>query len=421
MKWIVGYVAAAALLLAPMGLRLWTRSEPAPKPLAASAVEQGKVLFTHEWTVNDPLCPDGDGLGPVFNAKSCAVCHHQGGLGGGGGLEHNVTTFVSLSLRGDRAVQGVVHAQATSAKFQENLKHVSPNLPAHINPKLKDIQDLNKMGGRQGIDDAQIGQRNTPALFGAKLIDDLPEHAILANERAQKLRWRMPVAPEMDAPVGRALRLGNGKIGKFGWKAQSASMFDFVQAACANELGLGNPGQGQPAPLGFANYKAPGLDLTNEQCEQMTAFVLALPRPVERQPLDARGRERVAHGKQLFNTTGCVECHVPNLGSLEGVYSDFLLHRMGQELSGDNGSYNGPPPGSESPGDTILADEWRTPPLWGVADSAPYLHDGRARTLDEAIRMHGGQGQGAVRRFDRLSPVAQEDLILFLKSLRAPG
>ena len=100
MKWILGYAVGAALLLTPIGLRVALRSEAASAALDLAAVSEGMVLFTHEWTANDPLCPTGDGLGPVFNATSCAQCHSQGGVGGSGGNDHNVTMFVNHSLRG---------------------------------------------------------------------------------------------------------------------------------------------------------------------------------------------------------------------------------------------------------------------------------------------------------------------------------
>src|SRR6202007_3322893 len=83
-------------------------------------------------------------------------------------------------------------------------------------------------------------------------------------------------------PVGRALRLSDGRIGHFGWKAQSASLSDFVQAACANELGLGNPGQAQPRPFSRPSYQPVRYDLTLEQCNQITSFVASLPRPIEK-------------------------------------------------------------------------------------------------------------------------------------------
>ena len=169
------------------------------------------------------------------------------------------------------------------------------------------------------------------------------------------------------------------------------------------------------------NYQAPGLDLTAEQCDQITAFVASLPRPVEQLPKTAGAAEEARRGKKLFETTGCADCHTPNVGSVEGIYSDLLLHRMGAPLVAD-GSYNQPPPDVPEfkPGDGPQADEWRTPPLWGVADSAPYLHDGRTPTLQDAIRFHGGQGANAAQRFARLNPAEQIQLIAFLRTLRAP-
>jgi CxxC motif-containing protein (DUF1111 family) len=106
---------------------------------------------------------------------------------------------------------------------------------------------------------------------------------------------------------------------------------------------------------------------------------------------------------------------------VQGLYSDLLLHRMGQPLEG-GGSYDGPPPQAPqlSPGEGPLPDEWRTPPLWGVADSAPYLHDGRAASLEEAIKLHAGQGAGAAQRYARLSSDKRAQVIAFLRTLRAP-
>src|SRR5207249_8759829 len=119
-------------------------------------------------------------------------------------------------------------------------------------------------------------------LFGAMQIDEIPERVLLAQERNERWRWGMSKSDDDSLPIGRVNRLANGRLGKFGWKAQSASLADFVQAACANELGLGNPGQPQPQALAKPNYEPPGLDLTQEQCDQIAAFCASLPRPVER-------------------------------------------------------------------------------------------------------------------------------------------
>ncbi|MBI1915332.1 MAG: c-type cytochrome [Planctomycetes bacterium] len=414
------YLLAALLALVPVGVRVLTWKISWSQPVDPAMAQAGEELFNHEWKPEDPLAPDGDGLGPVFNATSCVACHQRGGPGGSGGLESNVTIFTVRNNDGTTR-QGVVHARAV--RYQETLRHVHPELPAIARPALALLVPL---PGREreaipfppGV---HVSQRNTPALFGAKLIDDLPARVLLAQEKGQRLRWGLAPPESEHLPVGRAPRLTDGRVGKFGWKGQAASLADFVQAACANELGLGNPGHAQPAPLGKPDCRSPGLDLTLEQCDQLTAFVASLPRSVERPPETSRAREDALAGKRLFHAVGCADCHTPDLGPVEGIYSDLLLHRMGQELQG-GGSYNGRPvpvPDAE-PGEGPLPSEWRTPPLWGVADSAPYLHDGRAATLEEAIRMHGGQGTRSARQFAALNIAAKAQLIAFLTTMRAP-
>jgi CxxC motif-containing protein (DUF1111 family) len=148
----------------------------------------------------------------------------------------------------------------------------------------------------------------------------------------------------------------------------------------------------------------------------------------------------MASGRATFASVGCTGCHTPKLGKVEGIYSDLLLHDMGADTA-DDGSY------SDSAGDSSdeplvpmigVADagaarpkapsaprgatrqEWRTPPLWGFRDSGPYLHDGRAQTLEQAVAMHGGQGATAARKFFELSPRERLQVEAFLKSLVAP-
>jgi CxxC motif-containing protein (DUF1111 family) len=268
--------------------------------------------------------------------------------------------------------------------------------------------------------EVNLSQRNTPALFGAKQIDDIPERVIIAGAKLQRTRWAGKKTDTEDAPVGRALHLANGKIGRFGWKGQMASLSDFVQAACANELGLSNPGQNQPTPLYTRTaMKSDRLDLTQRQCDELTAFCASLPKPVEKLPEDVTPTQ-VDAGKKLFSRIGCADCHTPKLGDVDGIYSDLLLHRMSPDLVG-GGSYGErpiPPPGSDDDGPA--PSEWRTPPLWGVADSAPYMHDGRAATLTDAILMHGGQGASAMNKFKVLGQDDKARLLSFMRSLRAP-
>lgn len=412
------FILIAALALAPAGFRMLTWRSPRHADVDADMARAGQILFDHKWKAKDPLANGGDGLGPVFNDVSCQACHNQGGPGGAGDLTHNVTTFIIQRKGEEKAREGVVHLSAVKGQPEELLSDLHPDLPR--SPRI-DLTRLTNIPGRhcnvipfpEGI---HISQRNTPALFGAKLIDEIPERDIIANERKERLKWGLAPSDNEVAPVGRAHRLADGRIGRFGWKAQTASLSDFVQNACANELGLSNPGHPQPTPLNKPKYQQVGMDLTLDQCNQLTAFVASLPRPKE---VDA---DASAHdGKKVFANIGCANCHTPDLGSVPGIYSDLLLHRMGQPLQG-GGSYGQPPPEdpNSKPHDGPLADEWRTPPLWGVADSAPYMHDGRAKTLAEAIQFHGGQAASSAHLFTQLPVAERAELIAFLKSLRAP-
>jgi CxxC motif-containing protein (DUF1111 family) len=429
------YLAIGIVLLAPAGVRLLTWPGFKKQALDPQTVQAGQTLFVHEWKANDPLAAGGgDGVGPVYNAASCVECHNQGGPGGGGDLSHNVTTFAYTSdaeaNRHRMPREGVVHALAVSQFPRETLHQLHGDLPPVSQLPLSMIVAL--PGQRVSSNHCVrvqpvvlISQRNTPALFGANLIDSIPDRVIIAQERKEQLRWGLAPKKSEDLPVGRALRLADGRIGHFGWKAQSASLSDFVQAACANELGLGNPGQAQPTPLSKPFYQPVSYDLTQEQCDQITSFVASLSRPVEKLPEnDSALRIDSIEGKRLFGQIGCAECHTPDVGEVKGLYSDLLLHDMGQPLQG-GGSYNDPPTlpvpdPNRPPSDGPAPGEWRTPPLWGVAASAPYLHDGRAPTLKDAIEMHGGQGTRAAKEFAGLTQPEQLQVLAFLRTLRAP-
>ena len=144
--------------------------------------------------------------------------------------------------------------------------------------------------------------------------------------------------------------------------------------------------------------------MDEDECDALTAYVRSLPAPVARAPADAKDEAATRAGEATFRSIGCADCHLPKLGDVEGIYSDLLLHDMGPRL-GDSGVYGvfergaeggrSPrlaegPPGRDAP---ATPQEWRTPPLWGLRDSGPYLHDGRAETIDQAITLHGGQAQ----------------------------
>jgi mono/diheme cytochrome c family protein len=333
-------------------------------------------------------------------------------------------------------------------------------------------------------------QRNAPALFGGGLIDRIPvqvlEEVAASQARAPKknsspsslpspeevaasqgraakktssppsppppengpgfvfgfapIPDRLPISDADRLPVsGRVARLKDGSVGRFGWKAQTATLREFTLQASAMEIGLEVPGFSKTPWRN--DYKAPGLDMSADQCDALVKFVSSLPPPARKQPETKQHAAEIGAGQKLFERAGCAVCHQPKLGDVEGIYSDLLLHDMGQGLSDISGHYNSIVAGEtgadgadplpvvsrthatearEKPKFGASAWEWRTPPLWGLRDSAPYLHDGRADTISAAIALHGGEGFDSAREFFRMSLRERQQLELFLQSLVAP-
>jgi CxxC motif-containing protein (DUF1111 family) len=404
----------------------WAGPPESPTPVRVS---EGLRLFLTDWSAVSHENSKGDGLGPVYNEKSCVACHNLGGPGGAGGSRGDVQILTDLgsqrfadgSILRDKTQPSkplsstVFPGFATERSLVIHRYSTDPGYDLWRSSVLKSFGIGTQRGQTVPGSEFRVSTtfRNTPPLFGAGLIDSIPETVI----EAASLR-RIPEFPEIK---GRPGRLKDHRTGRFGWKAQTASLSDFVRVACANELGLENPGHAQsPDPL-RPKYQAPGFDLTAAECDSLTSFVAELPRPVEWNRAGLVKSEQIAYGREAFVTIGCAACHMPKLGDVEGIYSDLLLHDMGQGLS-DSGEYYG----SSSPGSPGLVNvppsgtEWRTPPLWGLRDSAPYLHDGRAVNIQVAIALHGGEGQASAIRYKKLEPEIRQNLNVFLATLSAP-
>lgn len=319
----------------------------------------GRELFNRTWFAQDARAAGGDGLGPYYNDSSCVSCHNQGGAGGAGPKHKNVT------LR-----DGVM-----AARF---------SVDAALYPV--------KASGRQT-------QRNATALFGAGLIDQVSAAQVEALALAQTAQY-----PWVS---GRVARDPEGRPGRFGWKAERPGLEEFIAVACENELGLQVPMSGAGADL----------DLGPRDFYSLVAYVESLPAPVEL----ARGPQAEA-GHQTFGALGCVACHVEQVGTLRGAYTDLLIHDMGKGLSDDGSSYG-------RRNEKLVAQtwegrpdasEWRTPALWGLRDSSPYLHDGRADTIDAAVRLHDGEAAPARAAWVALDNRQRADVVAFLDTLAAP-
>jgi CxxC motif-containing protein (DUF1111 family) len=432
----------AVALTAAWSLGLFHRpaaSDPdgdARPPIAADLLADGREQFTrirHAEGAVDPKVT----AHRLFNARSCAECHRQGGVGGAGPNEHNVQLLAGLTfsrVSPSRLVSTggstVLHRQSLAAEYAD----WRDQLIERLAPRLSDL--VTSSGGfavgtsKSKSEPLALGkfgpfeERNTPPLFGMGLIESIPQSAIDENALRQPAHVR-----------GRAPRLKEGGFGRFGWKSNNATLLAFNENACAVELGLTTPGFApatfRPSEMAPAAVR-PGFGsrshherrepvmMSAYDVKALTHYVASLPAP--RQVIDPEKRHEAAEGERHFNDIGCAVCHTPNLGGVNGLYSDLLLHnvgtRGGASFYGGSPSESGPDPRSF---DFVRADEFRTPPLWGVADSGPYLHDGSVSTLEAAIFAHKGQAIHSGERFlHSLTVDERAAIVAFLKSLRAP-
>jgi CxxC motif-containing protein (DUF1111 family) len=397
-------------------------------PYASAATkEAGRELFEHEWSPHDPLAK-GDGLGPVFNAKSCVACHFQGGVGGGGEVAHNAVGFEALATPSrPEFTTGTVHNFSTDPAQKESLKVVRQKFPAFKFPPPPPPPPGHcgyAPGPRPDFDPVRTESVQATALFGAGWVDRISGKAITYNMMNRLVKGTVKELNHdfSDTVGGRVRMLSGGRVGKFGWKAQFATLEEFVAAACANELGLGTPMTTQAVSVAAKDAPEVNADLDRRQFGALVAFVETLPKPVEAEPASPAEADAAARGKGLFGSVGCALCHVPDLGGVTGVYSDLLLHVVENPTKGGSFDEYGPEPLPEHPRpeDLPRPEEWKTPALWGVADSAPYFHDGSSATLADAILRHQGEAKGVTAAYKALSPTDQQAVVAFLKTLKAP-
>lgn len=383
---------------------------------SAAMVAEGKELFLHEWTEHDPLSGDGDGLGPVFNARSCAACHALGGLGGAGTRAFNVTAF-EVDPRPDDPLMhfGVVHASATSEYDQESIQQVHRLYPKAVKERRTSCGVY-----REEFNPLHFHQVNTPALWGLGQIDEMSNWSIVSNHHGELIEnMGKELSGQFEENVGGKVRiLSGGRVGKFGWKGQFATLEEFVAAACAVELGLSNHRHQQMMPTKFVEDEQSKPDMTRRQLAGLVAFCKTLPAPRQEIPSNPKQELLVRRGEELFSSIGCTKCHPRNLGGVDGIYSDLRLHRLvdlDQRYTSGRRSDIARPAGMPEP------DEWKTPPLWGVADTAPYMHDGSATSLEDAILAHRGQASDVTEKFQKAEQKKELNAIVaFLKTLRAP-
>lgn len=331
------------------------------------------------------------GLGPIFNNVSCVSCHSSGGIGGASNI--TVTRF-------GRVINGLFDplAELGGSLLQQNA--IDPDVQEFI-PAEANV----------------VAHRQTTPLFGLGLIEAISDRDIQRNA----------MHPPIDGVQGRASIItdvvsGTQRVGRLGWKAQQASLLAFAGDAYLNEMGITsryfpkeNAPNGDAERLAQADKYADPEDqvdpVTGRSDIDAAADFMRYLAP----PPQARPTQSAAVGRWVFVQTGCALCHTPIMFTGPNpvaalawkpvqLYSDLLLHDMGSLADGIAQSDAG-------------SGEMRTAPLWGLRVSGPYLHDGRAASVDEAIRAHEGEGKNARDRYLRLTPALRQQLLDFLNTI----
>src|SRR5881396_311380 len=379
---------AAEVLIVPPTLG---RPLPGLSPAQRRQFEVGRVVFQTEFTPET-------GLGPLFNAVGCGSCHEEPVVGGGGSnaeeggedIEVHATAFHAGSETAQcndlAAVGGQVIQKQLTPAYSEYTHLTSEPIPAAA---------------------TDSGHRTTPDLFGFGLLDAVPDGEILALAD--------PDDRNGDGISGRPNRTADGRLGRFGRKAQAATLREFNIDAFVMEMGVTNPGN-QTEQTIAGEPLAPGIDPVPEpeigaaQLAAADAFVRFLA-PPPRGPLSFAA----ARGALLFRSVGCASCHVPALVTganpnpalrfkVVRAFTDLLLHDMGPDLA------------DICLGQALPA-EFRTEPLMGLRFKSAFLHDGRATTVEQAIDFHGGEAQASRDRFAGLPAGERAAIVRFLRGL----
>ncbi|MGB0134261.1 di-heme oxidoredictase family protein [Dokdonella sp.] len=331
------------------------------------------------------------GLGPIFNGSSCVSCHSAPATGG---ASDTLVTRFGLS----------------DGELFDPLADLGGSLlqALAIDPLAQELVP--------DIADVVINRESTP-LFGLGLVEAIPDNLIIANARRQKrhgIGGRVAMVED--------LANGGNRVGRFGWKAQLATLLDFSADAYVNEMGITSrifpeenaPNGNQELLAQFDAIMDPEDEIDAEtgkgDIDHATDFMRFLA-PPPRRPMGGSARA----GERQFERVGCADCHTPAfrtgsnpIAALHrkpvALYSDLLLHDMGSLADGIA-------QGAAGPG------EMKTAPLWGLRESGPYLHDGRAETVDAAIRGHEGEAARVRDGYARLSDRDRQQLLEFLDTL----
>jgi len=414
----------------------------------------GNGFFKRIWVTSPASTKAADGLGPLYNARSCQRCHLKDGRGHPPKNEKDsrVSMFLRLSIPPQTEAQkkaiadgkmDVVPEPTYGGQFQDHaIKGLKPEGRMAISYTektitLSDGTDVSLRVPTYAAEDLNYGPlhkeallspRVAPQMIGLGLLQAIPEELIRAAAD--------PEDKDGDGISGRSRDVWSKEherimLGRFGWKAGNPTVRQQSDGAFAGDIGISTPlnpfpsgdcTAAQKACLEAPHGNSPEHDNleASEKVMQMVAFYSQnLAVPARRSVNDAT----VLKGKEIFYASGCTSCHTPKYrtgqdpeqphlsNQLIWPYTDMLLHDMGEGLA------DGRPEG------TATGREWRTAPLWGIGLTETvnghtfFLHDGRARNLLEAILWHGGEAEAAKQAVVALEKGDRDALLAFLNSL----
>ena len=406
----------------------------------------GFSLFKDPWVIAPSSTKDRDGLGPLFNARSCIACH--GGASRGLMSEAGESLPTSLVLRigsstianynNDHAYGGQIQPRAI--RFNQGVDEQKPqgeawlSLNYHtIDGQFSDGENYQLKQPNYQLTQLSFGAlpagvnpspRLSPNIFGMGLLDAIAEQDLLAQEDIDDSDH-----DGISAKYNRVLEVTTGqlKIGRFGLKAKQPSLAQQVSAAFRDDIGITNSFFREESctklQLACLNSAKMGGHKSIEIPDKLLDLVITFNRLLGVPPARNLLNEDVQQGRQLFYQSGCQQCHKANYqiandhqnaaiaGQKIWPYSDLALHDMGKALA-DNVlefSANG--------------QEWRTPPLWGIGlqkavlGEQRLLHDGRARSVEEAILWHSGEGDASRQKFKQLSKQQRQNLVRFVNAI----
>jgi CxxC motif-containing protein (DUF1111 family) len=377
-----------------------------------------------------------DGLGPIFNERGCALCHSLGATGGAGvQVERRFGKFNADGTFNTLANKGGSLRQLFSNGAFTGLNGQSCNVPVEVEPP----------------EATQHAGRLTTPLFGAGLIDAIPDSVIVANASAQPATVRGTVnrvqvlLPNESEPAS----INTTRVGRFGWKAGIANLAQFSADAYLNEMGITSQHCVRGVPiLTFASESkpngiavppgcddrlprntipgipaetddivgtcGPGATELEEDVSQFTIFMTFLA-PAPRLPIDPAIN---LQGGTVFNRIGCAQCHLLKdyktpANPLNGVPANFTFRPRSDFLLHDIGTGDGIGNDGDSRAKTNML---RTPPLWGLHLRTRLLHDGTATTIEQAIAKHGGQATASRTAFNALSASDRNAMLTAMKS-----